>query len=197
LPEVTEQAFRDLCARIADPISNIRLLTSLNAHTHRTGMDWAVPEALLALHDLTFLALKVFYDRLVAHRGSFFSLFLDSLFSDTAHAFSGMFSGLIKCAAFELPQCLTFGVFTNAVNPKLGIRQVERESAADRLLPIAVYQDEARRAIVLKQVDVELPAEAPARIDSTSVIVAAGRNCGRNSQGCCKALAADPLPDWK
>lgn len=152
---------------------HVRLLSSLNSAALAPGQLAAPAPELLALHNLVFLALKHCYDGLT-QSGSFTALLLDALTGDVLHPQAGLFSGLVKAMAIELPACRSLAVFTDTSNPRQGASQAERESGALQLLPVVALCGQRRLTPRVTETTGDLPADGMARIGSGSVVVAFG-----------------------
>ena len=153
---------------ITAPVEHVRVVTTMGGMP--SPSIWDSAERLIQLHNLTFLALQKCHSTLTGGNGSFISLFLDSVHDGCLHPFAGLFSGLTKCAAFELSGCLTFALFTNATKPSDVAREVATESTAHRFLPVVAYENGVSKAMFLEQADAGV--SSPARIDGDSVVVA-------------------------
>jgi NAD(P)-dependent dehydrogenase (short-subunit alcohol dehydrogenase family)/3-oxoacyl-(acyl-carrier-protein) synthase len=168
LPAVTAEAVAAIVKQIDRPIEHVRLLTSMaDVGATRT-------ESLIQLHDVAFLVLKNCRDSIVASKGSFVSLFLGAIRAGTMHPLAGLFSGLLKCASFEMAGAQTFGLFTDEQHPKAGAAQAVLEFPAARFLPIVCYEGGERKTIGLDQVEAAVLPDTSARLHSGSVVVAVG-----------------------
>src|SRR5262249_24164610 len=131
-------------------------------------------EALMALHDLSFLVLEQCFETLTQGETSFISLFLGALPNGEQHPFTGFFGGLIKCAYLELLNSVTFGLFTSTEDVQEAVQQANMESRARRYLPVVVYAQGTRKSTFLQQVSVELPENTLMQLDHSSVVMAIG-----------------------
>jgi NAD(P)-dependent dehydrogenase (short-subunit alcohol dehydrogenase family)/3-oxoacyl-(acyl-carrier-protein) synthase len=172
--------------------AHVRILASLNASALADGRFSAPAPALLALHDLAFLALKHCYDAL-GKGGSFTALLLDALHKGGLHPDAGLFSGLVKAMAIELPTCRSLGVFTDSKEPREAAWQAERESGAAHLLPVVTLQGARRKSLRVHESAGELPANKMMRLGPDSVVVAFGGARGITAE-VMKALAQSARP---
>ncbi|GCF09615.1 SDR family NAD(P)-dependent oxidoreductase [Dictyobacter arantiisoli] len=171
LPDVTPKAVQQYISQ-QGTFTHVRVLTDLNLSAPTPACLAALPTALVALHDLTFLVLQQCYEALKEEQSSCIALFLNALPDKTPHPFTGLFGGLIKSIYHELPGCLMYGLFTDTIHMHKGIQQAEQESTARRFLPIIFYQGRSRKTTRLKDAMINLPEQTPARLKSDSVIVA-------------------------
>ncbi len=164
---------RALAGLLPAGVRHVRVLSSLGASRLPAGQAAPPAPERLALHDLAFLALKQCYDD-VAAQGSCLALLLDATTEGVLHPDAGMFSGLVKALAIELPNARALAVFTDRADPRGAIAQAEHESGARQLLPVVVL-DGARRLTprVTEEVGA-LPADGLARLGPDSVVVAVG-----------------------
>jgi NAD(P)-dependent dehydrogenase (short-subunit alcohol dehydrogenase family)/3-oxoacyl-(acyl-carrier-protein) synthase len=188
LPEVTPETVADAIAKWGRPFQHIRVVADLGASAPAPDCLWEESVSLVALHDLAFLTLQSGFDRLSEDGSSFVGLFVDAVPSGGLHPLSGLFSGLIKSAALELPKCLTYGVFTSAADLSTGVAQAESESEAKHFLPLIVYDGDVRKTVFLDEDPGPLSQESPARVDASSVVVAVGGARGITAE-VTKALA--------
>ncbi|MDN7674978.1 SDR family oxidoreductase [Burkholderia oklahomensis] len=152
---------------------HLRLLTSLHTSALEPDRLSAPSPELLKLHDLAFLALKQCYDG-VAQQGSFIALLLDAVKDDVLHPDAGMFTGLAKALAIELPHARSLVVLTDDEDIRQGVAQAERESGAQHLLPVVALCGGRRLTPRVTRDAGELPADGFARLDPDSVVVAFG-----------------------
>ncbi|MBV9282939.1 MAG: SDR family oxidoreductase, partial [Chloroflexi bacterium] len=138
LPDPTPETVGGVLARVTHHIRHVRLLTDLTRSAPPPACLWQEPVALLKLHDLTFLILQRCHDALTVGGASFAALCLGALPSGCLHPFTGLWTGLIKSLAIEIPDCHSYAVVTSTGDVREAIRQAEVESAAKQLLPIVV-----------------------------------------------------------
>jgi NAD(P)-dependent dehydrogenase (short-subunit alcohol dehydrogenase family)/3-oxoacyl-(acyl-carrier-protein) synthase len=174
LPSVTPEAVADAIETWGRPLRHIRVVADLGASAPAPDCLWEEWPALVALHDLAFLTLKSGFDGLGEEGSSCIGLFLDAVPDGNVHPLGGLFSGLMKSTALELPGCLIYSLFTSERDLPAGVRQAEDESRAKHYLPLLVYDGDARKTIFLDEEPGELSADTPARLDSGSVVVAVG-----------------------
>jgi NAD(P)-dependent dehydrogenase (short-subunit alcohol dehydrogenase family)/3-oxoacyl-(acyl-carrier-protein) synthase len=172
LASITPEAVSEWMKELDSPIAHLRLLTSMEVGAGEELTRRA--ESLTQLHDLTFLVLKHCCDSLNNGHGSFISLFLDSVKAGAVHPFAGLFGGLMKTASFEMQDCVTFAQFSDDTDVAIAASQAVRESAAKRFLPVVVYEGGCRKAMFLEEQAAGLPADAAAKLDRNSVVVAVG-----------------------
>lgn len=152
---------------------HVRLLTSLHASALAPDRLSAPSPERLRLHDLAFLALKQCYDS-VAQQGSFIALLLDAVKDDVLHPDAGMFTGLVKALAIELPNARALAVLTDDADIRHGVARAERESGAQHLLPVVALCGGRRLTPRVTRDAGELPADGLARLGPDSVVVAFG-----------------------
>ncbi|KVN03265.1 MULTISPECIES: SDR family oxidoreductase [unclassified Burkholderia] len=152
---------------------HVRLLTSLQTSALAPDRLSAPSSGRLKLHDLAFLALKQCYDG-VAQQGSFIALLLDAVKDDVLHPDAGMFTGLVKALAIELPHARSLAVLTDDADIRHGVARAERESGAQHLLPVVALCGGRRLTPRVTRDAGELPADGFARLGPDSVVVAFG-----------------------
>jgi len=157
---------------------HLRLVADLGAAPVSTSV-LAGDDRLTALHDTAFLVVQERYDVLAAGDGSFVSLLLGARPDDRDHPANGLFAALVKCVHHELPKCLAFGVFAAGADLATAVRRTERESAAERLYPVVVFDEDGtgdvvRRTPVLVPEPIELAHPAAALLSRDSVVLATG-----------------------
>ena len=171
---VTPEAVAETIEAWGRPIRHIRVVADLGASAPPPACLWEETASLIALHDLVFLTLQSAFESLSEEGTSLLGLFLDAVPEGVLHPLAGLFSGLLKSAALELPKCLVHGVFTTEREVAAGISQAEAETSAKHFLPLTVYDDGVRETTFVEAVPGELPADAPARLDPSSVVLAVG-----------------------
>jgi NAD(P)-dependent dehydrogenase (short-subunit alcohol dehydrogenase family)/3-oxoacyl-(acyl-carrier-protein) synthase len=173
--ELSAAAVRTAIDALPTRPRHVRVLTDLTAHADAEAALAAPADGLLALHDLLFLALQALADDVEGPGGSVVVALLGAVARGQLHPFAGLFTGLVKSTALELPEVTVFTVATDSRDPRVAVRQAELESRARRLLPLAVYDDEVRKVLHVQHVD---PPTAVARLDERSVVLAAGGSRG-------------------
>ncbi|SNR24660.1 SDR family oxidoreductase [Blastococcus mobilis] len=173
--ELSAAAVRTALDALPTRPRHVRVLTDLTAHADAEAALDAPADGLLALHDLVFLALQALADDIEVPGGSVVASLLGAVTRGQLHPFAGLFTGLVKSTALELPEVTVFTVATGSRDPRFAVRQAELESRVRRLLPLAVYDDEVRKVIHVQRVD---PPTAVARLDERSVVLAAGGSRG-------------------
>ncbi|XRQ05547.1 SDR family oxidoreductase [Actinomadura welshii] len=125
----------------------------------------------LRLNEAAFLVLRAVHEDLVNAGGTLQVLLLDALPDGAVHPHSGLFTGLVKSAHWDLPGCATVAVLVDSGDVEDGLGRLARELPAAKGPVIAVHDGSGRRVPVA----VEEPADAgPLPVDSGSVIVATG-----------------------
>nr|WP_240930083.1 SDR family NAD(P)-dependent oxidoreductase [Streptomyces coryli] len=148
------------------PVRHIRVI--LDAR----GGD-PLPAAALELHELAFAAASRLADP-IEDGGSFAVLALDPA-APAAAPVTGLFTGLLRALAADLPDGLVYGVVTDSADLPAGLELLERESATDRHLAVAHYRGGVRCEPVLSPEDDE-PRGRP--LPDNPVIVATGGGRG-------------------
>ena len=172
LAEVTQESVHAVFARASRDIRHVRVIADLEASSPAAQSLHVECPSLVALHDLTFLTLKACFDTLSRPGGSFLSLFMSAVRDGVLHPFAGLFNGTIKSAAIEMRETLVLSVFTSSGDADEAIRQAEKETAAQQLLPTVVLEGGVRKSFLLRPAPAALDAASPARLDSSSVVVA-------------------------
>lgn len=182
--ELTPGAVRDLL-NAADPdgrIAHVRLVTDLSGIDPRGETE---PAALTALHELLFLTVQQRHQALTAAGGtggsgtaSLVALLLGALDGTTPHAFTGLFTGLMKVVSLEYPGSVSYALVTDATDPETGMAQAERESALQRGLPVVYYAAGQRWRTALAEEPGELVPPDAAKLGPASVLVAVGGGRG-------------------
>ncbi|KVT83219.1 beta keto-acyl synthase [Burkholderia territorii] len=158
---------------VPDDIGHVRVLTSLDAGTLAPGATAPAAPARLALHDLAFLAIKRCHAAL-EHNGSVIALLLDALAGDVPHPDAGLFTGLVKALAIEMPEARPVAVLTDARALPDALREAERESGARHWLPVVVLGGGRRRTPRVIADAGELSADERLSLGQESVVVAVG-----------------------
>ncbi|MEE1928889.1 SDR family oxidoreductase [Streptomyces sp. TRM 70351] len=158
---MTEPPLRDR------PLRHIRVLTDLR------GAPWPAPPGahLTALQELLFLATR----RLALEDvpgSSVAVLVCDPLRAGLPHPHSALLTGFLKCAAWEVPDSQVYGVVTDAPDLGAALRQLTRESAARRGLPVAYHRGGERYEESLAPAP--LPDRGGTELTDDSVVVAVG-----------------------
>jgi NAD(P)-dependent dehydrogenase (short-subunit alcohol dehydrogenase family)/3-oxoacyl-(acyl-carrier-protein) synthase len=192
LPEVTEQAVNDALSTLGSAIRHVRLVTDLTAAADPEGDRGADPGGVLALHDLLFLTVRTAYASLRAS-GSLVTCLLGGLPGGHVHPYAGMFTGFVKSAAMEMPDCRAFALVTATRDPAAGLAQAVKESTARQQLPVTVLDGQRRLVLALRRQDAPLSADAAPRISPDSVVLAVGGSRGITAQ-VLKEIAARHRP---
>ncbi|HEF5871062.1 TPA: SDR family oxidoreductase [Burkholderia cenocepacia] len=175
-----------------DDIGHVRVLTSLDASALAPGVAAPAAPARLALHDLAFLAIKRCHDAL-ERDGTFVALLLDALAGDVPHPDAGLFTGLVKALAIEMPQAHPVAVLTDARALPDALRDAERESGARHWLPVVALGAGRRRTPRVIAEAGELRADERLSLGQDSVVVAVGGARGITGE-LMKTLAAYVRP---
>ncbi|MFF8938552.1 SDR family oxidoreductase [Streptomyces paradoxus] len=191
LPEVTPETVREALSRAGGPITRLRVLSDLGraAPPEEVLASGGTP-SLLALHDTAYLAVQYAYDDLARHGSDLTMLLLGAVPDGTPHAFSGLFTGLLKSAGLELAEGGSLAFLTSGQDVAAAVRAVEEESRAGRDFPVVVETDGVRRTVRLREEPVELDEATPAALDRDSVIVVAGGTRGITAE-VAKSLARE------
>ncbi len=140
---------------------------TIEARPHLRVLTTLSEASLTRLHDLTFLALKQSFHGLKSFIGLFPGM--------AGHPMTGLYTGLFKSAALELPACTTAAIFTDTTDVTAGFRLAELESSYKQMLPYVLYEGGVRKTQLVLQSDGELAAEPPLRPDSVVVATAGAR----------------------
>ncbi|MFD0370488.1 SDR family oxidoreductase [Streptomyces sp. NPDC127114] len=135
-----------------------------------SGRD--VPQRVLDLHDLAFLAAKHCATAL-DDGGCLAVLALGAVDGTTPVPAVGLFGGLVRSLTQELTGCLVFGLVVDGEDAASGLARLSEESAAHRHIPVAYETGGVRHELML------LPVGAPRddtalRLPDDPVIVATG-----------------------
>lgn len=174
LSEVTPEAVSEALAAWGRPFRHVRVVADLAASAPLPGALSQEPRELVALHDLAFLTLQSGFDRLGEDGSSVVALLVDSVPGGVVHPLGGLFSGLIKSATLELPDCLLYALFTSTGDLHAAVAEAEDESELRHFLPVIVHDGDVRKTVFLEEDPGELAADSAARIDGSSVVVAVG-----------------------
>ncbi|HWI62703.1 MAG TPA: SDR family oxidoreductase [Symbiobacteriaceae bacterium] len=123
------------------------------------------------LHDQAFLTLKHCFGSLQ----SFIGLFPGAAAEAALHPLAGLFTGLFKSAALEMPACVTAAICTDTTDMAEALRYVNQETAYRQMLPVVVYKNGQRLTQLVRQTEGELAATAPLGPDSVVVATAGAR----------------------
>ncbi|WP_344294588.1 SDR family NAD(P)-dependent oxidoreductase, partial [Streptomyces synnematoformans] len=139
------------------------------------GGDAVLPAAALELHELAFSAAHLLADALDA-RGSFAALVLDPGVPAPAPA-TGLFTGLVRALAADLPGGLVYAVVADAGDFAGGLDLLARESAVDRHLAVAHHRRGVRAEPVLTPAAPD-DHRPPVPLPRAPVVVATGGGRG-------------------
>jgi NAD(P)-dependent dehydrogenase (short-subunit alcohol dehydrogenase family)/3-oxoacyl-(acyl-carrier-protein) synthase len=154
LPRPTPEAMRDLLT--GHRVQHLRVVTDLSRSAPLPDGHTCGGDSLIALHDATFLALQQGYHDLGAEGASFCTLLLGALPAGVPHPFTGLFTGLVKCAQLELTGCLTFALGVSTSNTRAAMMAAERESRNARSFPVVFDRQGTRMAYTLRDEPAEV-----------------------------------------
>jgi len=192
LPEVTPAAVTSALQQLGGPVRAVRLLSDVTAAQDPGTASGADLGATLALHDLLFLTVQAASDSL-REGGTLATCLLGALPGGEVHPLAGMFTGFVKSATIEMPDCLTYAVLTSSRDAATGIAQTVLESTAEHHLPVTIYDGDRRCTLAVRHVDAPLDGDTPARLGPDSVVLATGGSRGITAV-LLKALAARYRP---
>ena len=177
LTEITAAAVSEALATLVRPVRHLRLLTDLTSSADVSAMPDEQLRGKLALHDVLFLALQDRIDDL-DHDGAWVQVcLLGAVVGGEATPLTGLFTGLLKSAAFELPAARFCTTATSSHDAAQGVRQAAAESAVDRLLPVAIYDGAMRKVLTAEPAQPTPPPVEP-HIREGSVVLACGGSRG-------------------
>ncbi|WMX48573.1 SDR family oxidoreductase [Streptomyces roseicoloratus] len=178
-----------LLAEDGRPFGQIRVVV-FGSRAGAAG-DWEAPRHVLDLHDLAFLAAKHRAEAL-DDSGALAVLALDALRGTTPAPAVGLFGGLVRSLAQELPGCLVFALAVDGADARAGLDRLAEESAAHRHVPVAYETGGVRHELML--LPVEAPRhDSPLGLPEDPVIVATGGARGLTSH-LVHELVADRAP---
>ncbi|KWC76711.1 beta keto-acyl synthase [Burkholderia cepacia] len=187
-----ERIDETVLAGLPDDIGHVRVLTSLDAGTLAPGAAAPAAPARLALHDLAFLAIKRCHAAL-KRDGSIVVLLLDALAGEVPHPDAGLYTGLVKALAIEMPEARPVAVLTDARSLPDALRDAERESGAQQWLPVVALGGGRRRTPRVIEDAGELRADERLALGPDAVVVAVGGARGITGE-LMKTLAAHVRP---
>lgn len=187
-----ERIDETVLAGLPDDIGHVRVLTSLDAGTLAPGAAAPAAPERLALHDLAFLAIKHCHAAL-KRDGSFVVLLLDALAGEVPHPDAGLYTGLVKALAIEMPEARPVAVLTDARSLPDALRDAERESGAQHWLPVVALGGGRRRTPRVIEDAGELRADERLALGPDAVVVAVGGARGITGE-LMKTLAAHVRP---
>ncbi|RQZ64534.1 SDR family NAD(P)-dependent oxidoreductase [Burkholderia cepacia] len=187
-----ERIDETVLAGLPDDIGHVRVLTSLDAGTLAPGAAAPAAPERLALHDLAFLAIKRCHAAL-KRDGSFVVLLLDALAGEVPHPDAGLYTGLVKALAIEMPEARPVAVLTDARSLPDALRDAERESGAQHWLPVVALGGGRRRTPRVIEDAGELRADERLALGPDAVVVAVGGARGITGE-LMKTLAAHVRP---
>ena len=179
-------------ASLGGPVRNVRLLADLTAAEDPRAAAGTDVSGVLELHDLLFLVVQAAGESLGAG-GAVSATLLGALPGGDVHPLAGLFTGFIKSAAMEMPDCLTYAVLTSARDAATAIAQTTAESTAAHQLPVTIYDGDRRSVLTIRQEDTPLEGDALSRLGPDSVVLATGGARGITAE-VLKAVAARYRP---
>ncbi len=188
LPEVTPAAVRAAIGAAPTTPVQLRVVGDVSRSAPPERALTERPRALMALHDAAYLALQHLYDDLDTPGASFVTLLFAAAPGGVPHPATGLFSGLLKSACLERPECLVYGLFSSSADLRGAVARAEEESAAERSFPVVHDIDGTRRTPVLRPEEITPAADGPAALGPDSVVVVAGGARGITAE-VAKALA--------
>ena len=177
LRSITADAVRSALSTVAQPVRDVRVLTDLSANADVVTLSKGELRGLLSLHDLVFLVLQDRIDDLDHKDASVLACLLGAVVGGEVTPLAGLFTGLLKSAGFELPKARICATMTSSRDAADGVRHAAAESAFERLLPVAVYDETTRKVLTLEQADPRAPAGEP-HLGEGSVVLACGGSRG-------------------
>ncbi|MCW5251224.1 SDR family oxidoreductase [Streptomyces sp. SHP 1-2] len=192
LPEVTEEAVGAALAEHQGPVRHLRVVTDLARTAPLPASLEGGAASLIALHDAAFLTLRHAHDDLGTAGSSFVTLLTGALDNGVPHPFTGLFTGLVKCAHLELADCLVFALGTGERGLRGAALAAERESTATRPFPVVLLDGGRRLGHTLAEAAPE-PAPGPALLGPDAVVLAVGGARGITAE-VVKGLAARHRP---
>lgn len=145
----------------------------------RVVLSAAEPERALLLHELAFAAAQLNHDALVAG-GSLAMLLLDAMTGCTPEPLVGLFGGLARSLARELPRARVLALATSEGRLRDALAQLTVELSSSRLLSSAYYVGSVRYEALLEAVE---PVEdTELRFPEQPVVFATGGARGLTAQ---------------
>lgn len=177
LHSITADAVRRALTTVPLPTRAVRILTDLSASAEVATVPDDQLRGVLSLHDLVFLVLQDRLDDLDHDEASLLACLLGAVVGGEVSPLAGLFTGLLKSAGFELPSARICATVTSSCDIALGAREATAESALQRLLPVAVYDDMTRKVLSVEQAEPQAPAGEP-HLGEGSVVLACGGSRG-------------------
>ncbi|MEV6823379.1 KR domain-containing protein [Amycolatopsis sp. NPDC051102] len=147
------------------------------------GDVWAndLPDALVALHEAAFLAAQRMIGAL-REEGTLGVVLLDAFGpgeGSPPRPVTGLFTGLLKCTAWETDRAQVFGVLTDTTDLTTALDQLAVEYRCGRRFPHALYRGDRRSEERFSPAE---PTGRPPGLDENSVVVAVGGSRGLTTQ---------------
>ncbi|WP_043578203.1 SDR family oxidoreductase [Actinopolyspora erythraea] len=161
--------------RTDDSIEHVRVV--LDTSTAREPGSQHPTTACTRLHELAFLAAQRYRER-IRESGSYGVVALGAPASSPPTPETGLFTGLLKCLAWELGRELTFGVVTDQTDVERALEQLAEESTCSRRFPHALRRGGTRYEERLVPTVAEQSGDP---IPSSPVVVASGGGRGLTS----------------
>ena len=146
-------------------------LQTLHPRRAPAGADWS---AVADLHDLCFVVLQALHTSLGRAGSSVLALFVRGDDGMSLHPFAGLFTGLLKSAALELPGCRVASAFTTDHALDAGVRCLAEEAAAEPGLPVAAYRHGIRHTLTVAEAAAVAGSGDPLGPDDVVVAVGGG-----------------------
>ncbi|MFE6060544.1 SDR family oxidoreductase [Streptomyces sp. NPDC056431] len=142
------------------------------AGSRAAASGWDVPQHVLDLHDLAFLAAK--HNAAPLDDGGCLAvLALDAVDGTTPLPAVGLFGGLVRSLSQELSGCLVFALVVDGDDARAALARLAEETAAHRSIPVAYDSGGVRHELMLLPVDAP-PADTALGLPDDPVIVATG-----------------------
>ena len=175
MEEITAASVRRTLAALPHPVTHVRVLTDLSDAADIAAIENTTLHGVLALHDLLFLVLQDAVDELDRDGASVLACLLGGAVGGESTPLCGLFTGLLKSATFELPKALICATITSTTDVAKAVAQASEETAADRLLPVAVYDCGVRKVLAVEASD---PLGGKPAVGERAVIVSCGGSRG-------------------
>ncbi len=168
----------DFAALLPPGLRHIRVV-AFASDARDEGDD--LPDALVALHEAVFLAAQRMIGAL-REEGTLGVVLLDSFGADEGsppRPVTGLFTGLLKCAAWETDRAQVFGVLTDTTDLTTALDQLAIEYRCGRRFPHALYRGDRRSEERFSPAE---PTGRPPALEGSSVVVAVGGSRGLTTQ---------------
>ncbi|MFD4318710.1 SDR family oxidoreductase [Streptomyces sp. NPDC058548] len=142
------------------------------AGSRAAASGWDVPQRVLDLHDLAFLAAK-HHAAPLDDGGCLAVLALYAIDGTTPLPAVGLFGGLVRSLSQELTGGLVFALVVDGVDTRAALARLAEETAAHRFIPVAYDFGGVRHELMLLPVEAP-PADTGLGLPEDPVIVATG-----------------------